>query len=214
MAYQLIESPFNYRNLCWFCGEPKSTEFCMPHDQHLIVQCVHGELAVPSCRECHTFAYKAEADDIWGVAQYVKQQLLRVYRKDLAIGVNWTPEELANSQFEGGNFESFQRSAWFMYEVARDRVNFRGWSVVIAGITLSPPDTMPNFVFDGVVYPTINDAIEHYANAFYLSKHFLRQTVATIGAEKFSQAVRFCRLLIDATPDERTLALKALKQES
>ena len=214
MTYQLIESPFNYRNLCWFCGEPKSTEFCMPHDQHVIVRCVHGKLAVPSCQECHVFARKAKADDIWDVARSVKQHLVKVYRKDLAIGVNWTPEELANSQFEGGNFESFQRSAWFMYEVARDRVNFRGWPIVIAGIKLTPPDTVANFEFDGVVFPTINDAIDHYAKAFYLSKNLLRQSVAIVGVNKFSQAVRFCRLLIDATPDERTLALNELKQGS
>ena len=185
----------------------------MPHNMHVIVQCVHPAIAVNCCQECQSAAKQAKADDIWSVRQYVKQQLIKYYRKDLAIGINWTPEELANSQFEGGNFESFQRSAWFMYEIARDRVNYKGWPLVVAGVELSPFDEVPEFYFDGVRYPSINDAIEHYAKSFHLSVGYLREVVATIGAESFSQAVRFCRLLIGATPDERKIALNTLRRD-
>jgi hypothetical protein len=140
-----IDIPFECRHLCWFCGEPPKEDFIFPHrfyadlfnDAYVVHHCPHPLLAVPSCQECYQLAFKAEVDSIWAVKAVVKKGLKRIYKKDLAIGINWTKEELANSQFEGGNFSGFQKSAWFIFEIAKQRVDFNGWPIVVGGMEYS-----------------------------------------------------------------------------
>lgn len=205
-----VEIPFENRHQCWFCAEPAASYFSFPHQQQLILDCQHPTLTVPSCSECANAALKAKVRNIWQVEQQVKKFLMQKYKKDLAIGLNWTREELANSGFEGGSFSGFQRSAWFMYEVAKDRVNFSGWPLVLDGVEIEKDNISDSFTFDGVCYPSIEEAIESYSENFRLDAMFLRQILAKIGPEKFAQAVRYCRLFIGATPLEKSRALRDL----
>jgi len=204
--YPVVETPFDYRNLCWFCGEPKLNYFEFPH--HLTFACPHPSLAVPACKECRDIARKLKEDSIWQTFHKVKAELIKTYQKHLAIGINWTQQELAESQFEGGNFESFQRSAWFMYEIAKARVNFKPWKLEIAGIYASDYEIDLGFTFDGISYPTIEHAVNHYAKTFKLNREFLRQLVSVLGEQEFSYAVRLCRIMIDATPNERAAVIR------
>jgi hypothetical protein len=205
-----IEVPFEHRHQCWFCAEPAASHFTFPHQSHLVFDCPHPTLAVPSCAECVSAARKAKVRNIWQVAQQVKKSLMKKYQKDLAIGLNWTREELADAGFEGGSFSGFQKSAWFMYEVAKERVSFRGWPLVLDGIELEIDHACDSFNFDGVCYPSIEEAIEHYCENFNLDCLFFRQVLARLGPEKFGRAVRYCRLYIGATPDEKSRALRDL----
>lgn len=205
-----IEIPFEYRHQCWFCQEPAGGHFTFPHQHHLVLDCSHPCLAVPSCDECSNIALKAKVRNIWQVKQQVKSALIRKYKKDLAIGLNWTQEELANSGFEDGCFSGFQKSAWFMYEVAKQRINASAWPLILDGIELEQDSSVLSFQFDGVNYPNIELAINHYSDNFSLDKNFFRQVLAKIGSEEFSKAVRFCRLYVGATPDEKHQALNNL----
>ncbi|GHG06628.1 hypothetical protein GCM10017161_40400 [Thalassotalea marina] len=140
---------------------------------------------------------------------------MRKYHDHLAIGINWTEQELEEAEFEGGNFESFKRSAWMMYEIARERVNFIGWPIEIAGVNIDDLQYLvpEPFIFDGVEFPCLDDAISHYSRTFGLHKKYLSQVLSFMGKEQFAKAVRFCRLQIGATPSERKLALLALNQK-
>lgn len=224
------ETPFDKRHCCWFCGEPNSKSFVFPprdepfnysEKSYIVLSCPHPRLSVPSCNECYLFATKCDVRSIWLVKEQVKRALLKRYRKDLAIGVNWTKQALQDSEFEQGNFAGFQRSAWFMYEVAKDRVNYPSWDLTIEGVTLLANTPVNTFTFDDVAFPTIDDAIEHYAKTFHLNSHYFSAVYqhmakgyradATVEQRVFSKAVRFCRLLVGATPDELKQAFKALK---
>ena len=210
--HPLIETPFSYRNCCWFCQEPAAKLFHFPQSNNFVVNCVHPSLSLYCCNECFFPANKSKASSIWLVFKEVKSFLIKTYQKDLAIGINWTQEELANSQFEGGNFEGFKRSAWFMYEVAKKRVNFQGWPLIVSGINIEElkwGDT-ESFSFDNVEYPSIDDAIIHYAQAFSIPSDYFKEVLSHVGLERFSFAVRFCRLLVGTTPNERKAALNNL----
>jgi len=207
-----IEVPFNKRNSCWFCGEPAAKDFAFPKVLNGFVACCHPKLSVPSCRECYTGAKQSKQDSIWLIANDVKKFLLNKFKKHLAIGINWTKEELAASEFEGGNFESFQRSAWFMFEIARDRVNYSSWPLVVDGINIEDlrQDDISSFCFDGMEYPCLQDAIEHYVYAYDLNEEFFHQVLRKLGVDKFSSAVRLSRIMVGTTLQERKIALKEL----
>ena len=207
-----IESPFQFRYSCWFCGEPSATRLLFPHENYVVLACCHPAISLASCLECHHAAKQSTGKNIWQVRSFVKKWLFKSYQKHLAIGLNWTEQELAESQFEGGNFESFQKSAWFMYQVARDRVNFTGWPIIVNGLDLDYLQTEFDsvFVFDGVSYPSIDEAISHYAGVYDLHKGFFRDVLSKLGTTNFAAAVRFCRLFVGASPDERKAALLTL----
>ena len=208
-----IETPFSVKNDCWFCGEPYQLFFTFPHARHIVIDCPHPILSVPTCNECLLLASKVCVDSIWQVHYQVKHQLHDIYRKDLAIGINWTPQSLAESDFEGGNFEGFKKSAWFMYEVAKKRVNYKSWDVVYKGYTLVNDNDKDIFNFDGVAYPTIDIAISQYVKSYQLNKNFFIEVLNKFGRQKFATAVRFCRLHVNSTPQERSIAFHALDDD-
>ncbi|GLX79852.1 hypothetical protein tinsulaeT_31920 [Thalassotalea insulae] len=213
MSYQAIETPFQFRYCCWFCGEPAASHLDFPQPGNIVLDCPHPPLSLNTCAECYHLAARCKVTSIWQVREQVKRLLFQRYQKDLAIGINWTEQELANSEFAGGNFAGFQRSAWMMFEIAKARVNFCGWALILGGINIEDlkcKESEP-FQFDGIEFPSINDAVIHYAKTFDLDKAFFLQVTDILGQEKFSQAVRFCRLLVGSTPNERKAALKQLR---
>ncbi|ALO34354.1 hypothetical protein CMT41_06115 [Colwellia sp. MT41] len=226
----IIETPFSKRHCCWFCGEPSQVSFIFPAisatsanetKQYLLRSCSHPVISVPTCYECQQLAKNNHEENIWAVKHLVKRQLLKRYAKDLAIGIQWSEQELASSEFEQGNFAGFARSAWFMYEVAKERVNYLGWPLVVHGIELNEDELVAadTFSFDGVLYPSLAEAINHYAKVFLLDEPYVMAVLqymshGDIDEKSFAQAVRFCRLLVNATANERKVAFKALMNNS
>jgi len=233
----ITETPFDKRYCCWFCGEPSHVDFVFPTNssladntpytyqdtKYLLLSCPHPKISVPCCGECQKIASKAQVDNIWAVNSFLKKQLIKRYAKDLAIGVNWTQQELSSSEFEQGSFSGFAKSAWFIYEVAKGRVSYIGWPLVADGIVLDNSvheiEQVETFHFDGVMYPSINDAVEHYGNIFLLDQQYVNAVLqqlshGDIDVKSFAQAIRFCRLLVNATPNERRVALNTLISQS
>ncbi|MFQ3209768.1 MAG: hypothetical protein ACI9U5_000059 [Colwellia sp.] len=220
----ITETPFDKRHCCWFCGEPSQVAFIFPSyssafsdesNKYLLLSNSHPVISIPACQECQKLANKAEESTILAVKANVKRGLIQRYAKDLAIGVNWTEHELATSEFEQGNFAGFARSGWFMYQVAKTRVSHLAWPLVANGIELEEIDLeeiqAQSFTFDGVLYPSLSDAINHYAKIFLLDEHYVIAVLQHLGNDNideksFAQAVRFCRLLVNASPRERKVA--------
>ncbi|NMP17772.1 hypothetical protein [Thalassotalea sp. Y01] len=210
MDYQDIEVPFHFRHLCWFCGEPYAQVFSFPptHSEHL--NCPHPHLNVNACSECAKFAKKAKGHTIFSVRQEVKQALLKAHQKDLAIGQNWTKQELADAGFEDGNFAGFAKSAWFMFEVARDRINFKAWPLVVSGQQIDSIYQGMSFQFDGVTYPDIYHAVDFFAKTYDLNNPFILAVLNIIGTEQFAKAIRLARTCVGFTPQERQQLLNKL----
>ncbi|MBB1268009.1 hypothetical protein [Shewanella sp. SR44-3] len=208
----LIDIPFDKRHLCWFCEEPSHLDFDYYRQSH----CPHPSLSVPSCKECASLAKQNTLTSIWECRVAVKDGLMRIYQKDLAIGINWTEEELAESEFECMVFAGFKKSAWFMYQVARDRVNAQGWPLGLDGVLLDQESDGPSqtlFKFDGVSYPSLLHAIKHYSQVMALDKAFLQEIVSLLGRDKFSQSVKIARLNIGITQGKQRQIINDLMSE-
>ena len=216
------ETPFDRRHDCWFCGEPNQYVFTYVNGfgSQIVGSKSLNQLSLPSCKECYQVANKSVVNavnegfrySIWKVKAEVKQYLVKHYRKDLAIGINWTKTELDESEFEQGNFAGFQRSAWFMFELAKARVNYASWPLIVDGITVLDEYQEQSFNFDNVIYPNVEQAMQHYADTFSLSLDYFRSVLVLLGNDNFAKAVRFCRLLVAATAFERQQALRQLRQ--
>ncbi|MDX2369403.1 MAG: hypothetical protein QNK36_13550 [Colwellia sp.] len=217
------ETPFDKRHDCWFCGEPNQYVFTYLNafEHQTSENKSISQLSLPSCKECYQIAKKSVINaknegisySIWTVKAEVKNYLVQHYRKDLAIGINWTKTELEESEFEQGNFAGFQRSGWFMFELAKARVNYVSWPLIVDGITVLDEYQEQSFHFDDVVYPNIEQAIQHYANSLSLSLGYFRSVLELLGDDHFAKAVRFCRLLVAANILEQQQALRQLRAE-
>lgn len=97
-----------------------------------------------------------------------------------------------------------------MFEVAKQRVNFASWPIVLDGVYVEDTLTPPAFIFDGIIYPNIAEAVQYFCKIYFINKNLLVQVLDKLGIDHFGSAVRKCRLLIDATPDEQKLYLKSL----
>lgn len=217
------ETPFNKRHDCWFCGEPNQYVFTYLNafEPKKSVNKSIAQLSLPSCKECYQVAKKSIAKakneglhySIWTIKTAVKQYLIKHYCKDLAIGINWTKTELEESEFEQGNFAGFQRSAWFMFELAKARVNYASWPLIVDGITVIDEYQEQSFHFDDVAYPNIEQAMQHYANTLSLSIDYFRSVLEVLGEDHFAKTVRFCRLLVADNASTQQQALRQLRME-
>ncbi|WP_394176022.1 hypothetical protein [Thalassotalea litorea] len=206
-----LEVPFEYRHCCWFCKEPAARMFNYPTDQIPNTNDTAKGMAIPACHECAAIANKHKKLEVSQLREKVNAGLRKLYRKDLAIGVNWTKEELENSGFEGGNFEGFARSAWFMYEIARDRVNFKGWPLQLHGLKLHE-EQQSSFHFDGTDFNDVEQAIAFYAQTYRLDPGFLNEAVYRLSPDRFADALRLARICQDFSALEREEALNRLTQ--
>lgn len=188
--YPLIDIPFALRHTCWFCAEPCDRIFNYQAQRYT----PHPSLAVPCCKECLTLASNSPLTSIWDCHMAVKDELLRIYAKHLAIGENWTEQELAESEFTCKVFAGFKKSAWFMYRVAKDRVTFTPWALSLNGVAIDMEQYQLGFQFDGVNFSSISKAVTHYSQMLGLDKTFLQELVNLVGRERFGYAVRVARI--------------------
>ncbi|GGP73491.1 hypothetical protein [Shewanella ulleungensis] len=208
----LIDIPFDQRHTCWFCAEPSNQIFTYYRMSHT----PHPSLSVPACKECVGLAKKNPLTSIWDCRDAVKDQLMHLYRKDLAIGINWTEQELQESEFECKIFGGFKKSAWMMYQIAQGRINAKGWPLSIEGILLDGESShyQSGFEFDGIAFTSLPKAIEHYCNTLSLDPGFLKQLVTLLGKAKFGHAIKIARLNIGITREHQRKIIDELIEDN
>ncbi|WP_025820615.1 hypothetical protein [Shewanella marina] len=208
--YPVIDVPFEHRHQCWFCAEPSNRWL----DYQAQAYTPHPSLAVPCCNECLQLAKKHPSTSIWDCQLAVKDALMTIYQKDLAIGINWTEEELQQTEFADDCkiFGGFKKSAWFMYQVAKQRINTRGWSIVIAGIPFDDNGFLNGFEFDDVHYRSVQQAILHYSKTWSLDANFVEQIVNIVGRNQFSYALRIARINLSVSKERKLQVLQQLQQ--
>ncbi|WP_318505764.1 hypothetical protein [Photobacterium leiognathi] len=208
-SYVSIDVPFEFRHTCWFCGEPyyESHAFMAKPNYDDQVE----PIMVPCCQECFSFANDIKVSSLDILRDKVKEKLHKKYQKHLQIGVNWTKEELEDSEFEGKALEGFRESGWKMFEIAKERVNYRGWAVSIDGIPVEGLTTAFQFEFDGIVYTSLNHAVTQLATAYAIPQPYLEQVIELVGRDKMAYALRFCKTTYGYSPAERETSLASLR---
>ncbi|MCG9698007.1 hypothetical protein [Shewanella sp. Isolate11] len=189
-----IDTPFNFRHICWFCGEPSGEAVCFPSDEIDFESISHDPISIPSCTECYQISLKINALSVDELRREVKDKIILKYQKELGIGANWTEIELQESDFDCAALSGFRQSAWSMYLIAKERVNFSGWELCIDSLPLDFQYETNSFEFDGLQFKDVSSAIIHYVKIFSLDKQLLTESVDILGVDKFAQAVKFCRL--------------------
>lgn len=202
-TFAAVEIPFNYRNTCWFCGEPSDKKIKFPKNDYEINILSHHPLTLPCCKECANIVKRSAFTSIYGYRDAIKQALAVKHQKVLSIGSNWTKKELEESELEGSAFEGFKRSAWPMFEMMQARINYPGWPLVINNNLLEVDNDNDSFEFDGVVYVSLDDAVIHAVKTFFLDEALFTRVLSVLGKNKFSQAIRLCRLYPSLTPKTR-----------
>ena len=202
-TFSAIEIPFNFRNTCWFCGEPSDKKIKFPHYDYEINILSHQPLSLPSCKECASIVKRSAFPSIYSYRDAIKQALATKHQKTLSIGSNWTKKELEESELEGSAFEGFKRSAWPMFEMMQARINYQGWPLVIDNALLEIESDNESFEFDGVIYVSLDDAVVHAVKTFFLDEALFTRVLSVLGKNKFSQAIRLCRLYPNLTAKER-----------
>lgn len=205
----LIDVPFEFRHTCWFCNEPSNCVFQYQATLHT----PHPSLGVPACKECLNLAKKHPLTSIWDCQLAVKDDLMRIYANHLAIGVNWTEQELIESEFSCKVFEGFKKSAWMMYLIARDRVNATGWPLSVDGIVIDDESFVVGFEFDGMKYSSLSKAVTHYSQTLGLDKHFFEAILSQVGRQRFGYAVRIARINVASSKRAKQEVIKDIAIE-
>ncbi|UTV29071.1 hypothetical protein [Photobacterium atrarenae] len=208
-AYQSIDVPFEFRHTCWFCGEPYFESYAFmpsPNYEHQA-----APVLLPCCEECYGFCRTIKVSGLDLLRDKVKEKLHRKYEKHLQIGANWTQEELAASEFEGKALEGFKESAWTMFEIAKERVNYAGWPLTIDGLPIAGLTSRFQIEFDGIVYTSLAHAIEQLAKTYVIPQPYLEQVVEVVGRQRLGYAIRFAKTTYGYSDEERAASIVSLK---
>jgi hypothetical protein len=203
--YPLIEIPFNNRNCCWFCGEPKDKVINFPKFTSEETLMSHAPICLPSCNECANIVKRTAFSSLLAYRDAIKKALTVKHQKTLSIGSNWTKQELQESELEGSAFEGFKRSAWPMFEMIQARINYSGWPLRVNEQDLYIEQESEAFEFDGTTYVNLDIAITHAVKSFHLDEQLFTRVLSVIGKGKFGQAIRLCRLYPMLTSKNREL---------
>ncbi|WP_064604605.1 hypothetical protein [Photobacterium sp. J15] len=208
-SYQSIDVPYEFRHTCWFCGEPYFESYSfMPSPNY-----EHQELPVmvPCCQECYSFCHSIKASGLDLLRDKVKEKLHKKYEKHLQIGVNWTKEELEQSEFEGKALEGFRESGWKMFEIAKARVNYTGWPLTIDGLPVTGMSTSFHVEYNGITYTSLAQAVEQLAKAYNIPQPYLEEVVELVGRNRLTYAIRFSKSTYGYSAEDREASIGSLK---
>ena len=124
-------------------------------------------------------------------------------------------QELIDSDFSGSTLGGFGRSAWNMYQIAKQRIDYKGWPLSVDDIVIEAYDETSGFEFDGTRYASINSCIDYFTKAAGVDKELLSQLVDIVSTDRFSYALRIAKLNKNVSNTKRSEIIEeVLQQES
>lgn len=90
-----------------------------------------------------------------------------------------------------------------MYQIAKQRVDYPGWSLAIDTIPLNVYDESAGFEFDGTRYANVYSCIDYFVKAAGVNKELLTQLVDIVTPTRFGYALRIAKLNKNASKAAR-----------
>jgi hypothetical protein len=212
--YKEIEIPFSNRHTCWFCGEPSIDElYKFPAKQSDVNSIEHEALLLPICNECNSYKSNKYFTSIFVLRDFIKGIIVEKYSKALGIGLNWTEQELVTSELEGYAFEGFKKSAWPMFEIAKSKINFHGWPIIVDDVPLDFYSPINSFVYEGIQYKNIDNASNVIIKELNLDRILFEESLDIVGESRFEYVVKLCKLNTSLSSQARNQILNDLFDE-
>ena len=145
----------------------------------------------------------------------LKQALMIKYAKHLGVGENWTEQELIESDFSGAILGGFGKSAWKMYEIAKQRIEYQGWPLSVDDIPIEAYDDNNGFEFDGTRYASVQSCIDYFSKAAGINKELMTELVEIVSPVRFGYALRIAKINKRASHSLRMQIIdEVLRQEA
>ncbi|MCK6262983.1 hypothetical protein KP803_06780 [Vibrio sp. ZSDE26] len=213
MPHTPIDIPFNFRHQCWFCGEPSLSLLMFPRNATAQDRIEHAPLALPACSECQSIKSSHHLQSVWQLRAHIRQALISKYAKHLGIGENWTKQELVDSEFSGAILGGFGKSAWKMYEIAKQRVSFQSWPLSINEIPLSSSDDTSRFEYNGTTYSSVKACIDYFVQATNIDEELLTQLISLVTPKRFDYALKIAKLNKRISNAQRSEIIEEIRQQ-
>jgi len=201
-----IDTPFNCRFTCWFCGEGSHKTVLATLSTPLKNYLVN----IPICDECNAYQCHNNIKSLKKLEEAINEKIVLLSAKELAIGANWTEKELQESELNGGAFDGFKKSGWPMYLIAKKRVNYNGWELCIDGIPVDYKAFDETHEFDGLTFSSFTSMLDYLSHTFSLHREFLKKVLLIYGNNRAIEAVKLCRLVPNESKEARDKAVENL----
>jgi len=198
-----IEIPFEFRNCCFFCGEPKY--------QYSVVTSDSLELSIPSCPDCDSILDKLSYSNLEEARDKIKENLIAKNSDILKIGAHWSKAELNDAEMTG-DLGKFGESAWMTFEIERDRIRFSGWPITVNGVAIDQLSSAHSFEYDGMVFQSRSKMLDFVVDVYDFNNAFFTRVIDLYGDSRIEQAIKFCLVTTVRTSEEMDQAVSDLEE--
>lgn len=199
---QEIEIPFEFRNTCYFCGEPRSYISPVTNDSL--------QLGVPTCSECDTNIEQLHYADLEEARDKIKERLIMENARILQIGAHWSETELKEAEFSG-DLGRFGAAGWDAYKILYERVRFRGWAVTVDGLSISQYATNMSVEYDGMRFQSRSKMLDFVVDIYDFNRQFFERVLDLHGDDNIDLAVKYCLISSAKTSAEMDMEIADLE---
>lgn len=196
VVYKKIDVPWEFRNICFYCGEFSQHDDHVPptsryHDFMAMYDC-HPPLLIPACKQCNSLLGDSLQRDIYERFEECKLRLLKKLDKYLMYGNIWDEDSLDYARFTG-DLGKFSKAIVKHAQIAKSRLEWEHWPVSIDGNILEKSEEGYMIKMDGKEFKRLDHAIEYVKRVYKIPALYFEKVINVVGYVKADLALAVCR---------------------